>query len=60
MLFTSLSDKYLLFFHYKKRNLPEISGLFFCHRAVSKDVLAKAGLVSCLDYYTDRHALKLC
>ena len=29
-------------------------------RAVSKDVLAKAGLVSCLDYYNERHALKLC
>ena len=29
-------------------------------RAISKDVLAKAGLVSCLDYYLARHALKLC
>lgn len=29
-------------------------------RAVSKEVLAKAGLVSCLDYYNERHALKLC
>lgn len=29
-------------------------------RALSKGVLAKAGLVSCLDYYTERHALKLC
>ena len=28
-------------------------------RAISKDVLAKAGLVSCLDYYLERHALKL-
>ena len=28
-------------------------------RAISKEVLAKAGLVSCLDYYTERHALKL-
>lgn len=29
-------------------------------RALSKDVFAKAGLVSCLDYYNMRHALKLC
>ena len=29
-------------------------------RAISKDVLTKAGLVSCLDYYNERHALKLC
>ena len=29
-------------------------------RAISKEVLAKAGLVSCLDYYNERHALKLC
>ena len=29
-------------------------------RAISKDVFAKAGLVSCLDYYNKRHALKLC
>ena len=29
-------------------------------RAISKDILAKAGLVSCLDYYIERHALKLC
>lgn len=29
-------------------------------RAVSKGVLVKAGLVSCLDYYNERHALKLC
>ena len=29
-------------------------------RAISKGVLAKAGLVSCLDYYNERHALKLC
>ncbi len=29
-------------------------------RALSKDVFAKAGLVSCLDYYNVRHALKLC
>ena len=29
-------------------------------RAISKEVLAKAELVSCLDYYTERHALKLC
>lgn len=28
-------------------------------RAISKPVLAKAGLVSCLDYYNERHALKL-
>ena len=28
--------------------------------AISKDVLAKAGLISCLDYYYERHALKLC
>ena len=29
-------------------------------RAISKDILAKAGLISCLDYYNGRHALKLC
>ena len=29
-------------------------------RAISKVVLTKAGLVSCLDYYNERHALKLC
>ena len=29
-------------------------------RAISKDVFAKAGLVSCLDYYNKRYALKLC
>ena len=29
-------------------------------RVISKDVLAKAGLISCLDYYNKRHALKLC
>ena len=29
-------------------------------RAISKEVFAKAGLVSCLDYYNERHALKLC
>ena len=29
-------------------------------RAVSKEVLARAGLVCCLDYYNERHALKLC
>ncbi len=29
-------------------------------RTVSKSVLAKAGLVSCLAYYNERHALKLC
>ena len=28
-------------------------------RAISKEVLAKAGLISCLDYYNERHALKL-
>lgn len=28
-------------------------------RAISKPVLAKAGLISCLDYYNERHALKL-
>lgn len=28
-------------------------------RAVSKGVLTKAGLVSCFDYYNERHALKL-
>lgn len=28
-------------------------------RAVSKEVLAKRGLVSCLDYYLERHALKV-
>jgi group II intron reverse transcriptase/maturase len=29
-------------------------------KAISKEVFTKAGLVSCLDYYTMRHALKLC
>lgn len=28
-------------------------------RAVSKEVLAKRGLISCLDYYLERHALKV-
>ena len=29
-------------------------------RAISKEVLAKAGLISCLDYYNERYVLKLC
>ena len=29
-------------------------------KAISKEKLSKAGLVSCLDYYNERHALKLC
>ncbi len=29
-------------------------------RAISKEVLARAGLINCLDYYKERHALKLC
>lgn len=29
-------------------------------RAISKEVLARAGLISCLAYYDVRHALKLC
>ena len=29
-------------------------------RAISKEVLSKAGLISCLDYYNERYALKLC
>ena len=29
-------------------------------RAISKELLKKAELVSCLDYYNKRHALKLC
>lgn len=29
-------------------------------RAISKEKLTKAGLVSCYDYYMERHALKLC
>lgn len=29
-------------------------------RAISKEKLSEAGLVSCLDYYLERHALKLC
>ena len=29
-------------------------------RAISKETLARAGLISCLDYYNERHALKLC
>ena len=28
-------------------------------RAISKEVLRKVGLISCLDYYKERHALKL-
>ena len=28
-------------------------------RAISQPILAKAGLISCLDYYNERHALKL-
>ncbi|HEX1985894.1 maturase [Streptococcus pneumoniae] len=28
-------------------------------RAISKPVLEKRGLVSCLDYYLERHALKV-
>lgn len=28
-------------------------------RAISKEIFARAGLVSCLDYYNERHALKL-
>ncbi|MGI6505183.1 MAG: group II intron reverse transcriptase/maturase [Clostridia bacterium] len=29
-------------------------------RAISKEKLSKRGLVSCLDYYNERHALKFC
>lgn len=29
-------------------------------RAISKEKLLQAGLVSCYDYYMERHALKLC
>ncbi len=29
-------------------------------RAISKEILGKAKLVSCLDYYNERHALMLC
>ena len=29
-------------------------------RAISNEVLARAGLISCLAYYDVRHALKLC
>ena len=29
-------------------------------RAISKEKLTLAGLVSCNDYYMERHALKLC
>ncbi|MGB4139280.1 MAG: group II intron reverse transcriptase/maturase [Saccharofermentanales bacterium] len=29
-------------------------------RAISKEKLSRRGLVSCLDYYNERHALKLC
>lgn len=29
-------------------------------RAISKEKLSKVGFVSCLDYYSERHALKLC
>lgn len=29
-------------------------------RAISKEKLSRAGLVSCYDYYLERHALKLC
>ncbi len=30
------------------------------HDDLPKGILAKAGLVSCLDYYNERHDLKLC
>ena len=29
-------------------------------RAISKEKLSQAGLVSCLDYYQESHALKFC
>src|SRR5699024_920587 len=29
-------------------------------RAISKDVLTSAGLISCLHYYNERHAWKVC
>lgn len=29
-------------------------------RAISKDILTRAGLINCLDYYNERYALKLC
>ena len=29
-------------------------------RVISKEKLSRRGLVSCLDYYNERHALKLC
>ena len=29
-------------------------------RAITKEKLSQAGLVSCYDYYMERHALKLC
>ena len=29
-------------------------------RAISKEKLSRAGLISCYDYYMERHALKLC
>jgi len=29
-------------------------------KAITKEVLTRAGLVSCYDYYNECHALKLC
>ncbi len=37
-----------------------IGGVTSVDMATSKGVLAKAGLISCLDYYNERHAVKLC
>lgn len=33
---------------------------FTAPRAISKDELGNAGLISCPDYYNERPALKLC
>ena len=31
-----------------------------CGQAILKEKLTRAGLVSCYDYYIERHAMKLC
>ncbi|CJZ82757.1 group II intron maturase [Streptococcus pneumoniae] len=43
----------------KSRRLWGLLKLGVLKRAISKPVLEKRGLVSCLDYYLERHALKV-
>lgn len=43
------------------RKMPgTVKGKIVKINQVTREVLAKAGLISCLDYYNERHALKLC